>query len=304
MQQFNDVEVFVVVAEAASFAQAAERLHLTRSAVGKAVARLEEGLGVRLIHRTTRSQSLTAEGETFLARVKGPVEEIREAEIQLREGRRRPAGRLKVSAPVLFGRHIVTPILLDLVSAEPDLELAIAYLDRPVDLVSEGFDLAVRVGPLQDTDALTTRWLATQRMSLSASSSYLDHRGRPRHRSQLSGHTEVSYREGTYSWQIGEFGSSKMRLKPRLVLQNLEAVADAAAKGHGVALLPSWLQQQYVRERKLEPVLPGRAWASAEVHALWPRGRFTPSKVRAAIDLLVERIPQSLASEENPESDD
>ena len=155
----KDIPVFVAAVEAGSFAQAAIRLHLSRSAVGKSIARLEERLGVRLFQRTTRSQSLTDNGALFYERCLLALEEIRGAESLLETGKQQVSGRLRVAMPVLFGRQCVAPLLIELAQEHPGLELEMSFSDRVVDLVEEGFDMAVRNGTLQDSSMLVARKL-------------------------------------------------------------------------------------------------------------------------------------------------
>lgn len=155
----KDIPVFVASVEAGSFAQAAVRLHLSRSAVGKSIARLEERLGVRLFHRTTRSQRLTDNGALFYERCLRALEEIRGAESQLETGKHQVSGRLRVAVPVLFGRQCIAPLLIELAQEHPGLELEMSFSDRVVDLVEEGFDMAVRNGTLADSAVLVARRL-------------------------------------------------------------------------------------------------------------------------------------------------
>jgi len=164
MEQLKGISIFVEAVEAGGFSAAAERLHLTRSAVGKTIARLEQRLGVRLFNRTTRMQSLTEEGRFFYERCLRAVEEIRLGEAMLESGRRDVRGRLRISMPVLFGRHCIAPILASLLDEHPDLEIDLSFNDRVVDLLEDGFDLAIRNGPLKDNPDLMARAIARQRM--------------------------------------------------------------------------------------------------------------------------------------------
>jgi DNA-binding transcriptional LysR family regulator len=163
----------VAAVEAGSFAQAAVRLHLSRSAVGKSIARLEQRLGVRLFQRTTRSQRLTDNGALFYERCLRALEEIRSAESLLETGKQQVSGRLRVAMPVLFGRQCVAPLLITLAQEHPGLELEMSFSDRVVDLVEEGFDMAVRNGTLADSTVLAARKLGEHQMVLCAAPDYL-----------------------------------------------------------------------------------------------------------------------------------
>lgn len=189
----KDIPVFVAAVEAGSFAQAAIRLHLSRSAVGKSIARLEQRLGVRLFQRTTRSLKLTDNGALFYERCLRALEEIRGAESLLESGRQQIRGRLRVAMPVLFGRQCVAPLLIELAQEHPGLELEMSFSDRVVDLVEEGFDMAVRNGTLQDSSMLVARRLGEHRMVLCAAPDYLLERGQPQSVADLAHHAAINY---------------------------------------------------------------------------------------------------------------
>jgi DNA-binding transcriptional LysR family regulator len=297
----DGIDVFVAAAEAGSFARAGQRLHRSRSAVGKSVARLEDRLGVRLFHRTTRQQSLTPEGEKFYERCLRVMAELEAAEAEIQQGKSAPRGRLRVSVPVIFGRRIVAPILSDLTRIHPELEVHISFSDRLVDLVEEGFDLSVRLGPLADSTSLAVRKLGTVTMALGAAPAYLAAYGRPRSVRDLEEHAGIVYeRHGgdggmRTAWLVHDGGVAReVEPQSRLRFDDVEAIADAAAQGFGIAYLPSWLLDSYVKAGALELVLDGRRTRYNEVHAVWPKARYVPSKLRAAIDALAERVPPAI----------
>ena len=204
----NGIDLFATVVEAGSFAQAAERLHLTRSAVGKGVARLELRLGVQLFHRTTRSQSLTEEGALFYRHCLRALEEVRLGEAALASNKLTLNGRLKVSMPVLFGQQCVAPILLALAKAHPGLALELSFSDRKVDLVEEGMDLVIRNAEPPDSLDLAARRLGEHGMTLCASPAYLAERGEPVTLAELPEHECIAYlRQGrvlSWWWQEAE----------------------------------------------------------------------------------------------------
>ncbi len=289
------VSVFVAAAEAESFASAAARLHLSRSAVGKTVARLERRLGARLFHRTTRSQSLTEEGQAFYERCLRALAEIRAGEALLESGRREAAGRLRVSAPVLFGRRCVAPILVDLARRHPKLELEISFSDRRVELVEEGFDLAVRNGALDDGANLTARRIALQRMTVCASPAYLAAHGTPRtigdvarirrdrlrswrREALVANSTAGRRRRGSLSEDQTLFGRprsdrrrGRSEFRPRLAT----LLADPRSRARGRAGSCSR------RGARLE----------LESYAVWPQSPRLPMRVRLAIDTLAAELP-------------
>lgn len=202
--RLSGISVLVSVVEAGSFALAANRLHLSRSAVGKTIARLEQRLGVRLFHRTTRSLNLTDDGALFYERCLRALEEIRVAENLLESGKRQVSGRLRVSMPVLIGRLCIAPVLTALAREHPGLELDLSFSDRVVDVAEEGFDLAVRNGPLPDSAGLVARKLGDNRMTLCASPDYLARCGTPSSVEELFQHDAIAYRYAAMirSWLI------------------------------------------------------------------------------------------------------
>lgn len=294
------VAVFVQAAESDSFAEAAERLELSRSAVAKAIARLERRLGVRLFHRTTRRQALTEDGQAYYERCVRALAELAAAEAALDSGRREPRGRLRVSVPVVFGRHCVAPVLRDLVLRHPGLELDISFSDRVVDLVEEGFDLAVRLGPLADSTSLAARRLGVQHMGIGAAPAYLAARGRPHSVDELDGHAGIAYLRGgrDADWTLldGQGQPRRPRIDVRLWLDDLQAIVDAAIDGIGLAWLPCWMLGRYMRSGELELVLDHSHSQPREIHAVWPHSRYVPSKTRAAIDALAEALPPMLGA--------
>lgn len=298
IDRLDGISLFVQVAEAGSFALAGDRIGLSRSAVGKGIARLEARLGTRLFHRTTRSQSLTEAGQAFYERCRRILAELEAAEADLDGGRSAPSGRLKVTAPVLVGRRCVAPVLLDLVRRHPVLRLEMSFTDRPADLVEDGFDLAVRVGPLPDVAGLAARPVGRITAAICAAPAYLERHGTPRTLEDLPGHALLVYgRAGRLTpWRFPEPDG---RLRDLAVdgpvrFDDLEAIADAAEAGAGVTWLPCWLIADRLRDGRLVRLFPDRPGFTFDVHALWPQGRYLPSKTRAAIDALAARLPAML----------
>lgn len=295
--KLDGVAVFVEAVEAGGFARAGERLALSRSAVGKAIARLEARLGVRLFHRTTRTQSLTEDGQVYYERCLRAIEELRAAESLLESGKREVAGRLRVTMPVLFGRYCVAPILLQFARRHPKLDLHLSLSDWPVDLISEGFDLAVRAGPLGEGSGLRARRLGAQRKVLCAAPDYLAARGQPQNIEALTHHDALIHcRIGNpYPWLLpDEEGQMReVTLASRLQFDDLEVTADAAVAGMGIAWLPYWLVRESVRTGSLVLIWEDRPCAWMECHAVWPAAQHLPMRLRMAIDTLVSELPAS-----------
>lgn len=296
------VSTFVRVVEDGSFARAAARLGLTRSAVAKQMAQLEQRLGVRLLHRTTRRLSLTEAGQSYHEHCQRALAELQAAEAGLDEGRREPVGRLRVTAPVLFGRHVVAPLMAGLMQRHPKLEVEIGFTDRPVDLAHEGYDLGVRVGELADTAELVARRLGSQRMVVCAAPAYLARHGRPRRLEDLEHHAGVLYAGAgaEKGWRLRtDDGGPPPRPTARLRLDDVQAIADAAVAGLGVAWLPCWLVARHIAAGTLELVLEDRHLLAAPIHAVWPRGRHLPLKTRLAIDALAAEVARVVGEGES-----
>lgn len=294
--RLDGVAVFVEAVEAGGFARAAERLVLSRSAVGKAIARLEMRLGVRLFHRTTRAQSLTEDGQIYYERCLRAIEELRAAESLLECGKQEVAGRLRITMPALFGRYCIAPILLDFARQHPKLELELSFGDRPVDLIADGFDLGIRSGPLGEATGLCARPLATQPKVLCAAPDYLQARGRPDTIEALSTHDVlIHWRTGyPYPWLLADAAGrlTEVRLASRLRCDDLEVTADAAVAGMGIAWLPYWLVRERIEAGALVTLWEKRPAASMDSHAVWPVTDYMPLRVRLAIDTLTENLPK------------
>lgn len=284
--RFDGVELFLHIVESGNLSAAAERLNLTRSAVGKGLARLEARLDTCLLQRSTRRQRLTEDGQAYYEHCLRALAELEAAESVLESGRQQPRGRLRASLPMAFGHHYAAPALWGLMDRYPQLEIDICFSDRMTDLTQEGFDIAVRIGPLPDTDRLSARRLGEQVMGLTASPAYLQRRGPIERIEDLAAHRGIAYRSNN---------AQRSRLVTPLVLDDLQAVADAAIAGVGLAWLPSWLIAHYALRGQLEAVLPGCREQPAPIHVIWPTAPHMPAKTRCAIDALVAATPSCLA---------
>lgn len=298
--RFDGVQIFVDVVEAGGFAKAADRLSLTRSAVGKAIARLEDRLGVQLFNRTTRALCLTEDGHQYYERCIRAIEELQGGEALLESGRRDVVGRLRVSLPLLFGRHCVAPILRAFARQHPRLELELSFSDRQVDLIADGFDLAVRNGDLGQGPTLRARKLVSQRKVLCASAGYLAARGRPEGLDDLSEHDLLGYwRNGrALDWRLSDADGvlADVPVTSRLRFDDLEVIVDAVAEGMGLAWLPDWLIAARLEAGDLVEIWADRPSATMDSFAVWPATPYLPLRTRLAIDALVAELPRSLES--------
>jgi DNA-binding transcriptional LysR family regulator len=296
MDRLTSMSVFAKVAEVGSFAAAAELFGLSPPMVGKHVRALEERLGARLINRTTRRQSLTEFGRVYYERCKLVLAEADAADALADELLGVPRGPLRVSVPVLFGRRCVVPVLLKLARLHPELELNLSFSDRPVDLIEDGFDLAIRNGATGDGVGLISRRVARQRMTVCASPAYLDAYGAPRTISELEAYEAIIYsRSGrARSWLFPQGDGVPIAVTPRsrLRLDDLEAIADAAVAGMGLAWLPCWLVRDHVTSGALVRVLADAPNIAFDSHALWLQTPHLPLRIRLAIDALAAELPK------------
>lgn len=293
-----DIDVFVEVVGAGSFARAAERLHVTRSAAAKAIARLESRLKVRLFNRNTRSLNLTEAGATYYEHCLRALDEMKSAEQALESGKAEIAGRLRVSIPVLFGHLCVMPILIELAAQHPQLLLDVMFSDRVVDLLEDVVDLSIRNGNPPDSGDLVAKRLGEHGMVFCAAPKYLRRTSAVFDVAALEGLDAVAYtRHGqVVDWRLTvEERSICVRPKARMQTDDLQGVMDAAVAGMGVAWLPSWLARENLVRGALWELKTIGASAVFPINALWPRTQHMPRKLRTAIDLLAEKLPAQLA---------
>ncbi|TFZ07954.1 LysR family transcriptional regulator [Ramlibacter humi] len=296
MDRFDQMRVFAAVIDAGSFAGAAEALQMSRPAVSRHVAELESRLGVRLIQRTTRRLSATPEGQAFHARVRELLAGMDDAEAEVGSRRAEPSGVLRVNVPVTFGILHLAPLWGRFRALHPQVQLEVTLQDRSVDLVEEGYDLAVRISRLQDS-SLVSRRLAGTRIVACASPAYLRRRGRPKSPQDLRAHDCIaySYWASGDEWAFrGAEGEVTVKTTPVLRTNNGDTCRAAALAGQGVILQPTFLVGPDLADGKLVELLP--QWQAGElgVHAVYPSRKHLLPKTRALVDFLVEafRRPQ------------
>lgn len=298
MDRLTSMAVFVKAVDLGSFAAAAEALDLSGPMVGKHVRYLEERLGVRLLNRTTRRQTLTDFGRAYHDRCRVILAEAEAADALAADQLSEPRGRLRITMPALLGRRCVAPILMEFAQKYPRLELELSFGDRIVDLVEDRYDLSIRTGALEDRSGLVARRLARHSMVVCASPSYIERHGIPRQIDDLSGHYAVIYsRPGwVHPWLFPRDGQPALEVTPanRLRFDDLEAVADAATAGMGLAWLPSWLVRQRIKAGILVEALQEEPGYVFDNYALWLRTPHLPLKVRLAVDALVAALPRAM----------
>lgn len=292
MDNLNGFVVFVRVAETRSFVAASRLLGVSASAIGKSVARLEEKLGVRLFHRSTRSVTLTAEGTLFLERSRRILAEIEAAELELSQATAAPRGRLRVSLPVVSS--LVLPVLGEFMREYPAIELDLDFTDRLVDVIEEGFDVVVRTGNPTDS-RLSARKLGHFNSMLVASPEYLARRGIPNVPADLLEHTCLHYRLP----HTGKLEPWALRQAPRdpeleiptsMICNNIETRVCFALQGLGIAYLPEFAIAEPLADGRLRSILADRVERAGVFHVLWPASRHPSPKVRALVDFLCARV--------------
>ncbi|QKD05058.1 LysR family transcriptional regulator [Mesorhizobium loti] len=300
MDRLESMAVFLKAVDLGSFAAAAVALDLSGPMVGKHVRFLEERLGVRLINRTTRRQSLTDFGRAYYERCRVVLAEAEAADALAADQLSEPRGKLRVTMPAHFGRHCVTPVLLKLARQYPMLELDLSLSDRFADLAEDGFDLAIRTGELDDKAGVIARRVARQDMIVCAAPAYLKNHGEPRRTEDLADHQAIVYRrlgQIVQPWLFVREGQPAQEIMPggRLRLDDLDAIADAAVEGMGLAWLPWWLVRERIQAGALVALLPGQPHYPYDCHALWLQTPHLPRKVRLAVDALAAALPKLMA---------
>jgi len=293
MDKLTGMAVFARVVEAQSFTAAAARLGMSKSAVSKAIAGLEDRLGVSLLNRTTRRLSLTEVGRAFYERSARILAEAEEAELAVTRLQAAPRGTLKVNAPVSFGILHLGPALADFMERYPELKVDIELTDRFVDLIEEGFDLAVRIASLPDS-SLIARKLADNPMAVCAAPPYWGRRGRPSTPHDLSGQDCITYayNANPNEWPFVDAAGRRIgvRVHGSLHTNNGDVSLCAALAGLGVVLLPRFICGPHLAAGRLEAVLESWMPPPSGIFALYPHNRHLSAKVRAFVDFLAERF--------------
>jgi DNA-binding transcriptional LysR family regulator len=292
MDHMSGMVVFTRAAETLSFAEAGRQLGLSASAIGKAVARLEARLSVRLFHRSTRSVRLTNEGELFLARCQRILGEIEEAEAELAVSRAVPTGRLRVSIPLVG--TLLMPVLSAFMRRYPDVQLDIDFSDRIVDVIEDGFDVVLRTGDALDSQ-LTMRTLGHYTHVIVGSPSYLSRHGVPATPEDLVAHACLQHRFSRTGrlrrWAFVRDGAPlEIELPSTAVASAVEPLIALAEQGLGLTNAPDFAVRMQLADGSLVTVLRDYLNDRIPFRALWPSGRMTPPKVRAFVDFLNEHL--------------
>lgn len=287
----RSLRIFVEVVRAGSFAGAARTLEMQRSAVSRKVADLEEHLGARLLQRTTRTLHLTDEGRIFYDHCQRALGELEEAEQALAGMHAVPRGLLRVTAPLSFG--FLGPLVGEFLRENPEVQMELLCTDRVVDLVEEGFDVAIRAGRLPDS-SLIARKLGDLPRYVVASPRYLEGRKAPRTPEDLPEHTCLTFGSPRATWRlVSEDRAVEVKVEGRLAVNDFEVLREAVVAGGGIALLPDRECIEAIREGRLVRLLP--AWTSEEtpIHILYPSTRHLSARVKTFVEFMEERMRPS-----------
>jgi len=285
---FNEMSVFAKVVVTGSLSNAARELGLSPAMVSRRLAALETRLGVRLINRTTRSLHLTDEGSTYYESCSRVLAEIEQANASVSAGRQEPQGTLRVALPAAFGNQYVAPLVPQFAALFPAVQLALSLSDRTVNLVEDGFDLAIRIAALEDS-SLAARKLAPNRRVVCASPEYLRRHGAPTSPEELSQHNCLLASDFGSTWEYKDPAGKldSVRVSGRYICDNWEVLREWALSGLGIALKSTWDVRRHLSSGALVSLLPGYSFDSdVAIYAVYPHRRHLPAKTRAFIDFL------------------
>ena len=294
MDKFLEMQTFAAVVDSGSFVKAADSLAMSKAAVSRYVGDLESRLGVRLLHRTTRRLSLTEEGQVFHARCKELLSGVDEAEAEITSGNADASGLVRLNAPVTFGIRHLAPLWGEFRALHPKVALDVTLTDRVVDLVEEGYDLAIRIATLPNSTLISKR-LSTTRMVLCASPQYLKERGTPRHPSELVDHAIVAYSYWSTKdeWHFdGPQGKVSVRTQPCIHTNSGDTCRAAALVHQGVILQPTFLVGEDLAAGTLVELMPEFKSIELGIYAVYPTRKHVSPKVRVLIDFLGECFSQ------------
>ncbi|HEB94641.1 MAG TPA: LysR family transcriptional regulator [Gammaproteobacteria bacterium] len=291
IRDLNELAVFTYVVEQGGFTAAAKAARLPKSSISRQIASLEKRLGVRLLERTTRKVHVTEIGHIYYRHCRRMLEEADHADLYVEQTMEIPRGILRVSASVTTGQHLLAPLVAEFITQYPEVQFELVWTNRQVDVIDEGFDLVVRIGPLQDS-SLVARSLGHYRLCLYASVEYLNARGRPQKPEDLQDHDclVMSDMGGGHQWTFSMGDITKyVGVTPRASVNDFNSLRRMVADGSGIAILPSYLHADDYHDR-LVSVLDDWTGCLIELHALFPSHRGATPKVRAFLDFLVVRL--------------
>ena len=289
----SELEFIVLLARHGSLSAAARALDLTPPAATRRLSQLEARLGVRLVNRTTRSLSLTSEGETYVAHATRILASIGDMEEAVTSSKAAPRGLLRINATLGFGRTVIAPIVSNFARLHPQVEVQMEVTDRPVDLVERGVDLAIRFGALPDKRLVARRVMSNRRM-LCASPAYLAQHGAPQQLADLARHRCILHRQNDDAYGIWRFTRDQqeesVKVQGALASNDGDIVLGWALDGHGILVRSEWDLARYVESGRLNLVLPAWRLPAADLFVYYPNRRNQAARTRAFIDFLVENL--------------
>jgi len=292
MDRFENMETFIRVVEAGSITDAAERLDVAKSAVSRRLKDLESHLGVELFHRTTRRMNLTDTGRAYYHQCVRILDDVLEAELGTSQAHGTLKGSLKVALPLSFGLMHLGPAINDFLKLHPEIEFDLDFNDRQIDVIEEGFDLAIRIARLPDS-SLIARKLTTMQTVLCASPEYLHNAGTPAKPDDLAHHHCLVYSliRDSQLWVFNDKHdeTQRVRLNPYIKSSNGEYLRDAAVSGLGIILIPTFIAYQEIERGNLIPLLTEYRYPEIDAYALYPPTRHLSQRVRTFVDFLVAR---------------
>lgn len=297
MDRFHELRVFIAVAEGGGFAKAAAGLNSSPPAITRAVAGLEDRLGVRLFNRTTRKVQLTEPGVRFFEDAKRVLSDLDTAEQDLKGEARLASGQLSITASLAFGRSVLEPIVSSFTDAHPLVHVSMLLFDRVVDLVDEGFDLAVRIGHLPDS-SLVSSHVGHVRRILVASPEYIARRGMPGRPADLKLHAVIAHTAlmPNREWRFADSGKpGRVTITPRIEVNDAHAGIQAAEQGKGITIALSYMVANAIRAKRLIPVLEDYAPPPVPVHLIHAQRRIIAPKVRSFLDFAGPKLRTALA---------
>lgn len=295
MDKLQAMQLFVRVVDSGSFTAAADQMDISRALASKLIQTLEDSLGVRLLNRTTRRLSLTEPGQNYYQRISELLAALAEAEAEAAELQVEPRGKLRVTAPMSFAIGHLAPAIAEFQKRYPRVEVDLELNDRQVDLVQEGFDMAIRISRLADS-SLVARRIAPARMALAASPTYLEARGMPQQPDDLAAHTCLIYTlvPRPHEWTLVRADDTvQVKVNGVLAVNNGDFLLNAAMAGLGIVLTPTFIGGDALRDGRLVRVLPEWEAPATAIHAVYPQTRALPAKTRLLIDFLVERYAKT-----------
>jgi len=295
MGQLENMQMFIRVVESAGIGRAAEQLGIAKSAVSRRLTELEERLGTRLINRTTRTSSLTEAGTHYYQQALKVVDQVQEMNAELADAKAALSGTIRLAVPLSFGLLHLAPAIDLFTQQHPQLTIHLDFSDRQVDIIEEGFDLALRIAELRDSN-IQARKVCSSHHVLAASPEYLKRKGCPKHPSEIKQHEFLKYGVGNSAlWAITDTEGKKHRfsVQSKMSANNGDFLLQMAKAGHGIVMLPTFIAWQALASGELVQVLPDCSLPSLNAYFVYPRNRFLPLRARALIDFMVERFGEN-----------